>query len=313
MEKSPETKYHQLLQSIFRTKLKYLNNLLRIASPKIRVHTWGGYGSQLYGLYLYLELERRFPYRRIQIVVHTSGVTERFSEIEQYTAINSIEVRDYMSSSQSGASAPRTRNVTILPRIKNVFRCAMKVIGFLSESNSRSEFENIKPWVLSLRGHYTRIHFNSDALLRLYKLIEADTSITDTNNNYIGIQYRLGDLVALKNKFPTMPEAIVACIQNINDDSVDEIKVHSDSLDVALRLLRPLIPKGLDLEAVPANPMETIILLSNSSYFIGTTSKISVWVAIFRNILIQNPNTYMKVSFRRQLEEHGINQGVHYY
>jgi hypothetical protein len=293
--------------------LKYFNDLLRLAFPKIRVHTWGGYGSQLYGLYLYLELERQFPYRRIQIVVHTSGVTERFSEIDQYTSINSIEVRDYKSGSQSSASAPRTGNFTILPRIRKLFRCVVKVTGFLSDSNSRSEFENIKPWVLSLRGHYTKIHFNSDSLLRLYKLIEADTSITFTNDHYIGIQYRLGDLVALKNKFPTNPEAIVACIQNINDQSVNEIKLHSDSLDVALRLLRPLIPEGLDLEAVPANPMETIILLSNSSYFIGTTSKISVWVAIFRNILIQNPNTYMKVSFRRQLEEHGINQGVHYY
>lgn len=293
--------------------MNYVNRIIRRILPKIKIHTWGGFGSQLYGVYLYLELERQLTYRRIQVVVHTSGITERRSEIKHIISINSSEILDYKPVDVFHSRTPNGSKCIFVPKMKRGIRKILLISGFLSESNSRSEFDSVKPWVLSLRGHYTGIHFRFDTLSKLYNLIQAGTFNQLEHRHHIGVHFRLGDLVTLDKKSPTKPELIVSCIQQIEDQSLSIIKLHSDSLHLALSLLEPIIPEGFILEGTRAKSMETLSLLINSSHFIGTTSKISVWVAIFRVILFQNPNTYMQLSFKEHLEAHGVNYGIHYY
>ena len=52
-----------------------------LKSLTLRVHCWGGLGSQLFALAHAYELRRKFPNRKILLLLHTSGETERYSEL----------------------------------------------------------------------------------------------------------------------------------------------------------------------------------------------------------------------------------------
>ncbi len=294
----------------------HLNFVYRIASrilPKVKIHTWGGFGSQLYGVYLYFELERRLPFRRLEIVVHTSGVTERFSEITKYTEIYSVQVSDFKYQHRVKDRIPNISSTLIRSKVKRTFRNIALSVGLVGECNVTSDLESIRPWILSTRGHYTNLILDKILIEKIYCLIQKNSITGIKQNQGVGIHYRLGDLVELKNKFPTKPEAIVGCLEKIGNQNIEHIFLHSDSLDLAINFLRPSVPDGISIEGVPVTAEESIMLLSNYSHFIGTTAKISVWVVIFRKLLLEKENTFMQFSFEKQLKAHGIIDGINYY
>ncbi len=290
-----------------------VNRLVSWILPKVKIHTWGGFGSQLYGVYLYFELEQRLPFRRLEIVAHTSGVTERFSEIRKYTKINSVEISDFNYNVSLNEGLPNMASSLFKSKVKRAFRQIALSMGVVSECNVTRDLESIRPWILSTRGHYTNLVLDKFLTEKIYSLIQEKCSIGIQKNQGVGIHYRLGDLVGLKNKFPTKPEVIVGCLEKIGYQNMKHIFLHSDSLALAVDLLRPSVPTGISLEGVPVTAEESIVLLSNCSHFIGTTAKISVWVTIFRNLLLEKDGTYMPLSFEKQLKAHGIIDGVNYY
>jgi len=245
--------------------------------------------------------------------VHTSGVTERKSEIRKYKDIKSFEVADYAMKNQFVTIAARGFQQNYIFFLKTFLKKITLRLGFLSESNTLDELNATKPWVLSLRGHYTRIPFNTDSLRLLFELIDRNLDEKKVIKDNIGIQYRLGDLVSLENKSPVRPQSILTCIQKISITSNPGIQIFSDSLPLALDLLRPLIPDTIEIQGVVAEPDEAIILLSKLPYFIGTTAKLSVWVAVFRSLLLFQSNTYICSSFEKELNSHGVTHLVEYY
>ena len=69
---------------------------------KLRIHCWGGLGSQLYAVALIYDLLKRFPKRKITLYLHTSGATRRHSEIEGIADIFEIkQVDDFKTSDES--------------------------------------------------------------------------------------------------------------------------------------------------------------------------------------------------------------------
>ena len=49
--------------------------------PAIKIHIWGGLGSQLYALALKIDLQKKFKTRKVVLVFHNSGVTRRDAEL----------------------------------------------------------------------------------------------------------------------------------------------------------------------------------------------------------------------------------------
>ena len=286
----------------FLTKLK--NSI-----PPIQIHTWGGYGSQLYGIYLSVYLESRYPFRRTQIVVHTSGVTQRSAEISRYKEFNTFEKNDFKNTSSPVHS--KTQRSIFQP--KRFIRKTMIKIGLLSESNTTKDLREIKWWVLALRGHYTEIQFDNVILKTIYELIESENEVKQFFSNSLGIHYRLGDLVSLENKEPIRPELIAQQINSLLDLKSYDIRIYSDSGELAFDLLSPLINSSINIEIVEATAAQTIVMLSKEELFIGTSSKISVWVAVFRSLILDKNGTYMPKSFERELRAHGVNSVIHYF
>ncbi len=64
--------------------------------PALRVHTWGGFGSQLFTAYLILKLQRDIPQRSIVAVNHTSGVSRRTTEFDfDSLGVASRQIEDF--------------------------------------------------------------------------------------------------------------------------------------------------------------------------------------------------------------------------
>ena len=62
--------------------------------PSIKIHCWGGIGSQLFTLALALDLNKRYPKRPIKFIFHTGGVTRRSLEIDFLPEKFRYEVKD---------------------------------------------------------------------------------------------------------------------------------------------------------------------------------------------------------------------------
>ena len=63
----------------------------------LRVHCWGGLGSQLYALAVAYDLQRKYPKRKIKLLLHTGGVTKRVSELDFIDSIGFeiIQISDF--------------------------------------------------------------------------------------------------------------------------------------------------------------------------------------------------------------------------
>ena len=72
---------------------------MKIKFFPISVHCWGGLGSQFFAWATVEKLKIKFPHREIRIILHTSGVTERFSEIDFLSKeITLKQINDYKPS-----------------------------------------------------------------------------------------------------------------------------------------------------------------------------------------------------------------------
>lgn len=272
--------------------------------PKIRIHLWGGLGSQLFGLALMLDLKERFPQRNFCLVFHSGGVTKR--EPDLITLIDDCEfkvVDDFMDSSLKSYFARKAS--LFLQLFKWAYRFPVRKIGLIANANTSKEFNQIKPWVLSIRGHYSTRELSPRTIIYLADRIEKvaeEKSIKSFSPESIGVHYRIGDLVNLANKKPIESQRLASGLKRVILAHTGDfsIVICSDSPDLALNELTRHLP-NVDSSTLNLNPMSTIQCLSEMRYFIGSPSKISEWVAMIRVMRKQEGQTLLPSEMKTQL------------
>jgi hypothetical protein len=257
--------------------------------PALRVHTWGGFGSQLFTAYLILKLQRDIPQRSIVAVNHTSGVSRRTTEFDfDSLGVASKQIEDF--NGKNVTTAGFISNKGILGRFFQFLKVLtvrfLKGTKIIVEANSDTSFSAIKPWTLALRGHYTNISLENDLVKDLYALLINSRNHTKVNSSKVVIHYRLGDLLTLKEKSPVSTERIDAILSLIiaknvvptllTDSSEEEFSKYVSQSSI----LQKCIPITLD-------PLHTLQLCIGAEVFVGTAAKISLWAAIFRQFLLQ--------------------------
>lgn len=253
--------------------------------PALRVHTWGGFGSQLFTAYLILKLQRDIPQRSILALNHTSGVSRRTTEFDfESLGVALQQIEDF-----KGREVPATSFISdkgILGRFFQFLKVStvrfLKETKIIVEANDDTSFSSIKPWTLALRGHYTNISLENDLVKDLYVLLINSQNHTKVNSSKVVIHYRLGDLLTLKKKSPVSPERIDAILSGLiskdvvlmllTDSSQDEFSKYVSQSS----MLQKCIPVTLD-------PLHTLQLCIGAEVFVGTGAKISLWAAIFRH------------------------------
>ncbi len=247
---------------------------------KLRVHSWGGLGSQLFVLALIETLKKKFPNRKILLIHHTSGVSRRLFELESILESDVLlKVIDDYKPNQGINQHDNKKILTnlLIKIIKNILESLYIFINI----DENPQIDKIKFWTMMIRGHYSKREISNDFLE--YCIEKFMNHEFNYPTQTLIIHYRLGDLINLPNKSIIDPKYVIEKIRKIaGKDKLEQILVYSDSVTEAKKLLSPI--KGL-ANSIQFSDETTFIVIQNSirvKHFIGTNSKVSFWISKFR-------------------------------
>ncbi len=272
--------------------------------PGAKIHVWGGFGSQLYGVYTFLLLRRQHPKRESQLVFHSSGVTARSPEVHLLNRnLPIIYIDDFSVSSRT---EKLSTNHPLTLKLLRGLKTFLGLLGFIDSLEPIGGHAVTKFRTIQFRGHYTYFSLDQTLLAELIALpdelgiplFELDKPILESQ---MGIHFRLGDLLDLESKSYLDPKRISKLIQVDLSDSGCDVVVYTDSLDDFWTQIRDGI-KVENLSASSKDPITTIQELVRSNIFIGTTSKISIWICIFRCLTVGERISYMPIEMKLTLD-----------
>ena len=275
-----------------------MKNDMTISSmlPKVRIHTWGGLGSQLYAVALAHDLQKKFNYRRIKYISHTSGVTRREPALQFY----SKDIREKNDYSKTTHAQGHTKYRTKLSFL------AKKILisaGIMAYCNDNKETDNLKPWILIIRGHYSNRQISFESATSILQRIDSefDSEIHRKDLENITLHYRLGDLEILPEKSPIQTNQVKSILEMVLDKAdTRTVHLHSDSILLAKS---KLINGSQEFNIVTKeiSPLKTVHECVRSKVFIGTNSKISIWVAILRATKNLDQTSFLPESIKHML------------
>ncbi len=264
----------------------------------LKIHCWGGLGSQLLALNYYLRVQQMFPGKRIILVLHTGGITARSSEIDFLSSkINLLKVDDYRASS-NGKHLHNSGSKSVFSFIKIYIKFLANYFRFVI-TDDRKVFK-VRFWTYSIRCTYTLNVLRKQDIVHMAGILGIDSNSSE--QNFLGVHYRMGDLPTLKPS-ALVPLNSISIVVNelIKAGTVfDKVKIFSDTIADNSNLQ---LPKEIDSEWISVDTLQTIRDLSKAKYFVGTSSKVSLWVAIFRWALDAPGDVYLPTSIISQFIE----------
>ena len=262
-----------------------LNSLL----PPLRVHSWGGLGSQLNALAFTLDFLAISPGRRVHLVIHTGGVTRRYMEIAEILPSNIIwrEINDFVHN----ANTQKSKNG--LRHFASMLSSQLRIIVFPERNR---DFTKIKLWTISSRGHYSYMSFSENTIHKIFELITKSSAESRNYENVI--HYRLGDLLSVGKGFVESSNII----QLANSIGIKEWHVLTDSPGEARKMFNDLSSKHSMADVYDLAPRALIKTGVQSRIFVGTTSKLSIWICVFR-IHLNSGVTFMPKQLKANLEQ----------
>jgi hypothetical protein len=257
----------------------------------LKIHCWGGLGSQLYALSTAYDLKIKYPKRRIKLILHTGGVTKRLPELDFISNIDFeiIQINDFRTQDEEFKNKIESNKI----RLRRFSIRTLYFFNFIVSANSNLDFDKVRPWTFSTRGHY----FNREVSTRFYsyllKHIQIEKKPLNRSTFEIAIHYRMGDLLNLSTKSITPANKITDIITQIKKGSENlNINVYSDSPQIAKETL---FNAGLT-DRFQVNDLPTIGVIRaciDANYFIGTGSKVSLWIVNIRRYMGETDHNYL--------------------
>ena len=266
--------------------------------PPLRVHLWGGLGSQLFAAHLIIKVQERFPSRRIRVIAHTAGVSRRAIEFKfEKLGVKVVQIEDYKVRTNLRWVTENTFGnlIQIKKILSGTLLATLNWLGLMLKPDTEESFASIRFWTLSLRGHYTKLNLKQSRIQTLYKSLPFDVQSPSDQVDSLVLHYRLGDLLELPNKHPIDVLRVEGCLDGFIS-TIDSAVLLSDSAieDVALFLRNSNRLKNFEL--ANHEPYTTLKACINSDQFLGTNAKLSLWAAIFR-WFIYGKTSYLPIEF----------------
>ena len=277
-----------------------MNNLYNsiVNFLSLKIHCWGGLGSQLFALAIANSLQRKYKNRKIILILHSSGATHRLSELNfvKNLQFKIKQVDDYKDLNFDHLNeSSKNESFTL----KSFIKKTLIFTRIICTGNTDFEYNKISFWTLSLRGHY--FYRTIESSFYDFLLQELNSKIKSLNDSSkIAIHYRMGDLLKLDTKSIYPAEKILKKVNEIMSiTSYNRIDIYSDSPQNAKELL---VSAGLSEDSV-VRDIETIDVICEcvgAGYFIGTNSKISLWIVNIRRYLGLGGSSFVE-GFNSQL------------
>jgi len=225
------------------------------------------------------DLQKKFPKKKILLVHHTSGVSRRLFELDSILESEILlkVIDDYKP---QGINQNENKNVVRHLLIKIIKNILEKLYIFIN-IDENPEIDKIKSRTLIIRGHYSKRAISDNYLSYCVEKF-ANHGFHFPTQTLI-IHYRLGDLINLPGKSIIDPKYVIEKIRKIAEvDKLEQILVYSDTVIEAKKLLSPI--ENLS-NSIQFSEESTFTVMQNSiiaKYFIGTNSKVSIWISKFR-------------------------------
>jgi hypothetical protein len=179
--------------------------------------------------------------------------------------------------------------------------------GLLNESNSDKSFESIRWYVKSIRGHYSLRRIEPSTMRQMDELIHStdDPFINPSNirSSDIGIHYRLGDLIHLENKGFIAPERLKKVFREVDGSEPHQIiTLSSDSRETAIDIISDISPVEREIKLISGDALQTISRLQIVETFIGTNSKLSLWILLLRLYFSEQKRSWMPNELKHHIE-----------
>lgn len=283
---------------------------------KLRIHCWGGFGSQLHAVFLAFKIQQASK-RKVILIFHSDGITKRDLELEPFLQGLDFRVLDdfVVRATKDKFKSVNTFKVLSL----KLFKALILKSQFVSYFNKPNSLENIKFWTLSLRGHYSDIKFDpvfyKKMWSRLLEFVSIKESLLNDDCDWV-VHYRLGDLLHA-NKNLVSSTTIVEKLQE--QGPLKKILVLSDSPTIALKLLSDEFEERVitaTLSSKKISSLDTLLQCVYAHNFLGTSSKISIWAAVFRLTINSNGATVMPVTLKNNLNfllQDNLTNAIDYY
>jgi hypothetical protein len=258
----------------------------------LRIHCWGGLGSQLYALSTAYDSKIKFPKRKIKLVLHTGGVTKRLSELDfiHNIGFEIIQIDDFQIQGREYKSQVESNKI----KLRKFLIKILYFFNFIVSANSNLDFDKVHFWTVSTRGHYFNRTVSPDFYFYLLKHIKLGKKPLKRSQTEIAIHYRMGDLLSLSTKSITPANKIIEIITQIKKGGNNlNINVYSDSPQIAKEIL---INAGLTgrLEVKDLPTIDVIRACIGANYFIGTSSKVSLWIVNIRRYMGETNHNYLE-------------------
>ena len=270
-----------------------MNQIFRFF-PALRVHSWGGLGSQLFTAQLILKLKHRYPRRKIKVILHTAGVTRREAEFDFKTLgvkVKQIEDFNFRDKKTRGEVPFDKFQTGFFYLIKHLGLLILRKFHFIISADDEANFALLRIWTLMIRGHYTQLTIEKDIVRDLYELVSNQEKVSNRDVYKMIVHCRLGDLLKLSQKSPIDALRLDTLLKNLNV-SPQAVLVVTDSTfnefmeySTGTRILNNCQHRNF-------NSFETLERCILAQEFIGTSAKLSLWAAIFRYFLM-SMNTYL--------------------
>jgi len=266
--------------------------------PALRVHSWGGFGSQLFTAYVILKVQKRYPGRRIKVIVHTSGVTRRVSEFNfENLGVKSRQIEDYRETAYRNLlrkDSPRYRD-----NLKKTIRASLLRLlnwsSLIQSADSDESFASIRFWTFALRGHYSRLSLHQSLIYSLYQTLFSEKELLRSEDVRFAVHYRLGDLLNLAEKNPVSLQRIESVMLNAKfNPEITIVLSDSDESTLAPYLQQSRVLKQCKVGNF--EPKITLWTCIQAPFFLGTTAKLSLWAAVFRHFILDK-NSFMPSEF----------------
>lgn len=249
---------------------------------RVNIHCWGGLGSQLYAWSLLIQLQDQYPNRIFVLVLHNSGVTRRNSELSRLIDDSKLVAVDDFKP-QLNENLLDQKSSWVRKYTTSITRFTALIFRLTVRPDFKSKIPHLSPWTRSIRGHYSQIPVPQKVIAQLLSTQLLSNQERMQSESAIGLHYRLGDLLILGNKSPMQAERLVRNVLKIAKlKNSGEIEIFSDSPAQAEIRLSSL-SKDLVITIRDSSIWDTLRLLSQTPIFIGTHSKISLWVSILRS------------------------------
>lgn len=264
--------------------------------PALRIHSWGGLGSQLFTAYLILKIKESFTGRRIKVILHSSGLTYRVPEFDfEKLGVCTVFIDDYKEENPKSKSkqTPEFLNYKIRQIITKFGLPILRRMNLILNLDSKGSFASVKFFTLALRGHYTKLDIENKYVESLYNLLFEGTINSIAQQFDLTIHYRLGDLLTVTQKSPIHFKRLENLIRIYKLDSLKTIVL----TDSTVRDYQTFCQDSDFFSALhPRNigAAHALNICIHSQCFIGTGAKLSLWASIFRSVLFHK-NSYLPI------------------